>query len=220
LAEDQRPLLLQELEHGAKENSIDDNIVREGNETSIITESHDICSEPSELVQLLQSKLNSYCQELFLENSTKATISLHDSNLHVRIIGRKFNEKNYLNVLWKSQWNANLQEMVVEFEGKANVHVHSYEEGNIQLQANRQFPKVKLHGSHHSEAEKMADKIYWKIRDSEDALQVALNESYARLTDQALKRLRRQLPVTRTKMDWNKFSGYKMSAELGKNDSC
>ena len=196
MANKQRPYLLEQLNREAED----------AREETVV--------DASELIGALQLKLDTYCKELFLENSAKATLNLQQSCLSIHIAGRKFNCKNYLNALWESKWNVHLQAESLEISGVVSSYVHSYEEGNIQLQASRQFAAVKLHGSHETEVEKMADKIYWKIRDNEDAVQVSLNESYARLTDQALKRLRRQLPVTRTKMDWNKFCGYKLSTEL------
>jgi capping protein alpha len=52
----------------------------------------------------------------------------------------------------------------------------------------------------------MAEAVAKMIKDSEQGYQSALNESYVQLSDNTFKGLRRALPVTRNKLDWNKAS--------------
>ncbi len=60
----------------------------------------------------------------------------------------------------------------------------------------------------------MAKCIIQKMKESEAKLLQSLNESYTELSETTFKSLRRALPITRSKMDWNAVSNYRLGAEL------
>jgi len=64
--------------------------------------------------------------------------------------------------------------------------------------------------------ETSAQALMKAIEKSEKEYQAAIEDNYVTMSETSFKSLRRQLPITRTRLDWNKIAGYKLGAELGK----
>jgi len=95
------------------------------------------------------------------------------------------------------------------------VSVHYYEQGNVQLEST--YPiSITLPPSVNTEASS-APKILALIEDAERKYQTTLSNTYHDLGEKAFKGLRRALPLTRQKIDWDKVLGYKLGAELTSN---
>lgn len=107
-------------------------------------------------------------------------------------------------------------------EGKILANVHYYEQGNVCLGPPDSFngslthsPQVQLATDHSlsislppavvtSSPASSASKILALIEDEEGKYQTSLNDTYHEMGEKTFKGLRRALPMTRQKLDWDK----------------
>ncbi len=97
--------------------------------------------------------------------------------------------------------------------GNIKVDVHYYEDGNVRLLTTKPVAVDLSSGASASE-------IIKQIASLERNYQMELNRAFGQLSEGAFKGLRRQLPVTRQKIEWEKISGYRVSDDLVNGRRC
>jgi len=124
----------------------------------------------------------------------------------------KYNPSNFWSGRWRARYTIDLELGLVN--GKVLVNVHYYEQGNVQLQT-MHTPSLSLPAPHPLPAtDQTAFKLLKLIEVQEGEYQQSLVGVYSDMSEKTFKGLRRALPMTRSKMDWDKVLGYKLGAEL------
>jgi len=92
--------------------------------------------------------------------------------------------------------------------GSIKVDVHYYEDGNVRLLTTKDVSISVGAGAGAAE-------VMRKIAAEEKKYQEDLNKAFGSLSEGAFKALRRQLPITRQKIEWEKISGYRLGQDIG-----
>jgi hypothetical protein len=91
------------------------------------------------------------------------------------------------------------------------VDVHYYEDGNVRLLTTKPIAA--------SVSSASASTVMREITVAEKKYQEEVNKGFNNLSEGAFKGLRRQLPITRQKIEWDKIAGYRLGQDIGGGSS-
>jgi len=137
------------------------------------------------------------------------TVYGKDGQIIICISSARFNPHNFWNGRWRSVWTYEKGELVAHFK----ICVHYYEDGNVQLNTDT-TQKVTVPESGGPEG--IAKAAVAAIAKAEQVYQQSLEGSYATMGDTTYKALRRALPITRQRIDWQKIKNYKIGSDLNR----
>merc|ERR1711918_54533 len=98
---------------------------------------------------------------------------------------------------------------VGQLTGKISVHVHYFEDGNVQLD-----DKAAFQSEVPAAVDKVGSEFVAVVKKCEQGFMAKLEENYAHMGEKVLQGLRRRLPVTKTKFDWDKLAVARLAADL------
>jgi capping protein alpha len=118
---------------------------------------------------------------------------------------------NYWAGAWRSEWSLEVPMGGSRgtITGKVAVHVHYFEDGNVQLD-----DKAVFQGEIEATPEKVGPAFKANVEAQEGKFITKLEEIYAKLSEEVLQGLRRRLPVTRQKFDWDRIAVAKLAGDL------
>jgi capping protein alpha len=168
--------------------------------------SGDLESNIESLRAAFEKEAFNYVGEFYPHGST--TVYGKDGKIIVAISSARFNPHNFWNGRWRSIWTYHAGELTGHFK----IVVHYYEDGNVQLNSDATQTTKISEGS----PDATAAAAFKAIAKVEQSFQEALDGSYRSMGDTTFKALRRALPITRTRIDWNKIKNYKVGSQMGK----
>lgn len=150
----------------------------------------------------LQSSVAAYVAHQYSAEHSAGSVYAKNGQLTVCITGEKPNLRNFWSGKWNSTWSVAVAGSTATVTGDIKVHAHYFEDGNLQLQTSKPVAAAQVAVGSGSESE-VAEAVVAHIKSAESTLQSALGEMYANMNEETLRAMRRTMPVTRTKMEWN-----------------
>jgi len=138
--------------------------------------------------------------------SVFSTVNDDGKAIVICVEDHQFQPKNFWNGRWRSVWTVQLDNGSAEVTGLLKVQVHYYEDGNVQLVSSKEIKE----GISISSDEEFAKELVQMIENNESEYQGAITENYNTMSETTFKALRRQLPVTRSKLIGTKSSIIKL----------
>ena len=152
----------------------------------------------NELRDTIESKIKEYLEKCYQMQVTKYNVYFDGGNKIVVLISvHNLNLKSFWSGEWLSTWELDISGNQVKGTLKANTYY--YEEGNIQFSLDTKFNTTIGGGDNNT----VANNLVEFIKTSENSVQLELEKVYDELSENYIKPLRRKLPVTGTKMNWN-----------------
>lgn len=163
----------------------------------------------TDLVKSTLKSLSTYVKEHFPSASYGVYPIENDTKIAVIIVANKYSPNNYWNGRWRSLYI--VEPSSSSLEGSIKVDVHYYEDGNVRLLTNKPISGSASSGT--------GAGITKEIAAAEKKYQEELNRGFTSLSEGAFKGLRRQLPVTRQKIEWDKVASYRVGHDISAGGS-
>jgi len=130
----------------------------------------------------------------------------------------EFQPQNRWNGKWRSEWLASIGENdnKIILTGGAKVHVHYYEDSNVQLVTKQVYNGINIEGiSASDKPEDIAEGIVKVLKKLETRYQQSLRDNYVTMDDTIFKTLRRKLPIQKTKFNWDNINASRVGKLAG-----
>lgn len=160
----------------------------------------------------LHEKMVQYHKENFLSKSgVSARVALtkgdgNENQILVHTYAEKIDASNQHSGNWKATWTIDKAESSAgEISGHVIVHSYAYEEGNVQLKINKQFPPAVVVKASLNEGEEpsLVGGMVQQIMKWETITLGILASMNDDVSSDHLRSIRRVLPITKTKMNWD-----------------
>ncbi|KPI39344.1 F-actin-capping protein subunit alpha [Cyphellophora attinorum] len=172
-------------------------------------------SPHSDLIASISRSISSHFQEHYPAStsstssaSTVCASAAASGSIAILLSTLKASPQNFLSGRWRSSFL--YSRSTGTLRGVIKVDVHYYEDGNVALKTQKTIPETQV-GSGDGAT---GDEIVRKVAALEKQYQEEVNRGVVGMNEGMFKGLRRQLPVTRQRVEWEKVRGYGLGGDL------
>ncbi|KAI5370660.1 putative F-actin-capping protein subunit alpha [Septoria linicola] len=169
------------------------------------SQSYSLTSAHGDLITSLHKAFQTAASEHFPSYTVGVYPTNDDAAVALVLVANKYSPQNFWNGRWRSTYIYN--PVSSSLSGSVKADVHYYEDGNVRMSTSKKNELKVSAGS--------ADGIVREIAKAENKFQEDLNRSFTTLAEGSFKSLRRQLPVTRQRVEWEKIGGYRLGQDIG-----
>ncbi|KAJ5651445.1 F-actin-capping protein subunit alpha [Penicillium longicatenatum] len=196
-------------------------------QTASAAQSAPLESQNADLINSLLKSLSIHAREHYANCSYGVYPIENDSAVAILLVANKYSPNNFWYVLetiadsfgktliilyvnrngrFRAIYQVPVSSSSTTVTGKIHVHVHYYEDGNVALNTTKPVSA--------SVSSVSAEAIMSRIAAAERDYQEELNRAFVSVAEGAFKGLRRQLPITRQKVEWEKVGGYRLGQDI------
>lgn len=163
----------------------------------------------------LKRSLENYLQKHYSSKGVESNFLINASNdcsvYDIVLYAERIKLSQYHAGSWVARYTiVNDGNSTTKMDGVIKIHAHSFENGNVQIKSETELPSTTIENKTSLTEDIMAQIRKW---DEECVLQ-PLHGVYDDMSTDILKKMRRVMPVTRTKFDWN-VEGYRFVKAVG-----
>lgn len=166
---------------------------------------HTVESAHADLITSLHKAFAAAAAEHFPSYAVGVYPAENDSAIALLLVANKYSPQNFWNGRWRSTYIYNPSSG--SLSGSVKADVHYYEDGNVRMSTSKKSELNVASGN--------SDQIVREVAKAENKFQEDLNRSFTTLAEGSFKGLRRQLPVTRQRVEWEKIGGYRVCTFRG-----
>ncbi|XP_067415073.1 F-actin-capping protein subunit alpha-3 [Emydura macquarii macquarii] len=120
----------------------------------------------------------------------------------VCIEGHQYKPLGFWNGLWRAEWTFSQFPVITQVTGTIQLQAHYFKDANLHMAVCKTVEET----LHIIDPAQLAIDFVKLIESEDNKFQIAMLETFQALTDETWRKtLRRQLPVTRTIINWNKL---------------
>ncbi|PWN39518.1 subunits of heterodimeric actin filament capping protein Capz [Ceraceosorus guamensis] len=134
--------------------------------------------------------------------------------LVAHIVGTRLNPRNFWAGRWRGTYTYDPNHSSV-LAARYQIVVHYYENGNVQMNYEHS-EELAVSGASAQDAESAAKALTKAIEKAEGEIAEGISKQVEELGGDAFRAMRRMLPVTKQKVNWDKLVSYKIGSELSK----
>ena len=164
------------------------------------TQQHPLESTNADLIRSLLKSFQAAASEHFPSSTIGVYPTDDDAAVALVLVANKYSPQNFWNGRWRSTYIYTPSSGTLSGTVKADVHY--YEDGNVRMSTSKKSELSVSSGS--------GESVVREIAKAENKFQENLNRSFTTLAEGSFKGLRRQLPVTRQRVEWEKIGGYRL----------